>query len=145
MLKLLSKIKPQSPKYREPLFAPDYSATILATKKCNNSNEHSMHIRYLWIIIRSFGITIKVSNFHRWKKIRRIWPQQTWKILGINETIAFIWDKLITLSIFRTILIFGTFEFRLICNSGGHPKTYKKYRLLKFCYVPATSAGLNSS
>ncbi len=44
--KPLNKIKPQSPKknevhtYGTPDFAPDYSATVLATKKCPYSNEH---------------------------------------------------------------------------------------------------------
>ncbi len=31
-----------------PVFAPDYSATILVAKMCANSNEHSMHIRFQW-------------------------------------------------------------------------------------------------
>ncbi len=29
------------------VFAPDYSATVLAAKMCNNSNEHSMYIRFM--------------------------------------------------------------------------------------------------
>jgi hypothetical protein len=34
--------------YGAPVFAPDYSATVLAAKMCTNANEHSMDIRYLW-------------------------------------------------------------------------------------------------
>jgi hypothetical protein len=30
-----------------PVFAPDYSATVLAAKMCINSQEHSIHIRFL--------------------------------------------------------------------------------------------------
>jgi hypothetical protein len=29
------------------VFAPDYSATVLAAKMCTNSNQHSMYIRFL--------------------------------------------------------------------------------------------------
>jgi hypothetical protein len=48
-----NKIKPQSPKenevitYGAPVFAPDYSGTLLAADMCNNFNEHSMYIRFL--------------------------------------------------------------------------------------------------
>jgi hypothetical protein len=31
-----------------PVFAPDYSITILGAKFCTNSNEHSLYIRFLW-------------------------------------------------------------------------------------------------
>jgi len=34
--------------YGAPVFAPDYSATVLAAKMCTNSNEQSMHIIFLW-------------------------------------------------------------------------------------------------
>jgi hypothetical protein len=30
-----------------PVFAPDYSATVLAAKMCTNSNEHSIYIIFL--------------------------------------------------------------------------------------------------
>ncbi len=33
--------------YRTPVFAPDYSATVLTTKMCTDSDEHSMCIRFL--------------------------------------------------------------------------------------------------
>jgi hypothetical protein len=33
------------------VFATNYSATILATKICTKSNEHSMYVRYLWFAI----------------------------------------------------------------------------------------------
>jgi hypothetical protein len=33
--------------YGAPVFAPNYSATILSAKLCTNSNEHFMHIRFL--------------------------------------------------------------------------------------------------
>ncbi len=34
--------------YGEPVFVPDYSATVLAAKMFPNSLEHSMHIIFLW-------------------------------------------------------------------------------------------------
>ncbi len=34
--------------YEVPIFAPDYSATVLEVKMCTNSNEHSMSIRFIW-------------------------------------------------------------------------------------------------
>jgi hypothetical protein len=33
--------------YGAPVFASDYSTTVLATKMCTNSNEHSMYNRFL--------------------------------------------------------------------------------------------------
>jgi hypothetical protein len=33
--------------YGAPVFAPNYSATILSAKLCTNSNEHFMHKRFL--------------------------------------------------------------------------------------------------
>jgi hypothetical protein len=35
--------------YGAPVFAPDYSTTVLATKICTNSSEHSNHIIFLCI------------------------------------------------------------------------------------------------
>jgi len=32
--------------YGAPVFAPDYSATVLVAKMCTNANEHSMYIAY---------------------------------------------------------------------------------------------------
>jgi hypothetical protein len=32
-----------------PVFAPDYSATVLAVKMWTNSNEHSLYVRFLWL------------------------------------------------------------------------------------------------
>jgi hypothetical protein len=55
MFKRRNKIKPELSQkneantYGAPVIAPDYSATVLATKMCINSNEHSMYIRSLWI------------------------------------------------------------------------------------------------
>jgi hypothetical protein len=34
--------------YGATVFAPDYSATIVAADTCTNSDEHSMYIRILW-------------------------------------------------------------------------------------------------
>ncbi len=31
-----------------PVFAPDYSATVLAAKMFTNSNDHSMYFRFIW-------------------------------------------------------------------------------------------------
>jgi hypothetical protein len=33
-----------------PFFASDYRATVLAAKMCIKPNEHSMYIRFLWIV-----------------------------------------------------------------------------------------------
>ncbi len=33
--------------YGAPVFAPDYSTTVLAAKMCINSDEHSIYIRFL--------------------------------------------------------------------------------------------------
>jgi hypothetical protein len=35
--------------YEAPAFAPDHSATVLATEVCANSNEHSMYIILYYI------------------------------------------------------------------------------------------------
>jgi hypothetical protein len=43
---VLRKIKVEA--YGAPVFAPDYRATVLATKMWTKSHEHSMHIRFLW-------------------------------------------------------------------------------------------------
>ncbi len=40
--------KNEADTYGEPIFAPDYSATILAAKMSINLNEHFMYIRFLW-------------------------------------------------------------------------------------------------
>ncbi len=34
--------------FEAPVFAPNYSATVLAAKMCTNFIEHSMYIRSLW-------------------------------------------------------------------------------------------------
>ncbi len=44
--RVLSKNKVDT--YGPPVFAQDYSATILAAKMCTDSNEQSMYIRFLW-------------------------------------------------------------------------------------------------
>ncbi len=36
--------------YEEPVFAPDYIATVLEAKMCTNYNEHSMNISFLWCL-----------------------------------------------------------------------------------------------
>jgi hypothetical protein len=51
--KSLNKIKSQSPwenkvdTYGATLFAPDYSANVLAAKMCTNSHKHSIYIRFI--------------------------------------------------------------------------------------------------
>ncbi len=42
--------------YGKPNFALDYSATLSAAKMCTNSNEHSMHIRFIWSKHKLYGI-----------------------------------------------------------------------------------------
>jgi hypothetical protein len=37
--------------YGAQVFAPDYSATVLAAKMCTHSNQHYMCIRFLWLVI----------------------------------------------------------------------------------------------
>jgi len=34
--------------YRAQVFAPEYSTIVLAAKMYTNTNEHSMHIRFIW-------------------------------------------------------------------------------------------------
>jgi hypothetical protein len=34
--------------FEAPVFAPNYSATVLAAKMCTNFNEHFMYIKSLW-------------------------------------------------------------------------------------------------
>jgi hypothetical protein len=38
--------------YGSPVFAPDYSTTVLADKMCTSSNEHSIYIRcqQIWLV-----------------------------------------------------------------------------------------------
>jgi hypothetical protein len=39
--------KNEADTYGVPFYAPDFSATALAAKKCTNANEHSLYIRFL--------------------------------------------------------------------------------------------------
>jgi hypothetical protein len=41
--------------YGAPVFAPVYSAAVLATKICTYSDEHSVYIRFLWLKTRDKG------------------------------------------------------------------------------------------
>ncbi len=50
--RVLRKNKPDT--YWAPIFAPDYSATVLAAKMCTNSNEHSN-------ILDLYDIAIKMT------------------------------------------------------------------------------------
>ncbi len=44
-----------------PVFAPDYMPTVLAAKMCSNSNEHSMNIRFLWLLLKKCKLHLNVS------------------------------------------------------------------------------------
>jgi hypothetical protein len=35
--------------YGAPVFAPDYSTTVLGAKMCTDSNEHSLNVKFLQI------------------------------------------------------------------------------------------------
>jgi len=55
--------------YGAQVFAPDYSATVLAAKMCTNTNEHSMYIRFLcmlstWMFIYSQTTSTITLTFH---------------------------------------------------------------------------------
>jgi hypothetical protein len=52
--------KNEADTYGASVFAPNYSATVLAAKMHSNSNEHSLYIRFLWISHQPMACTINV-------------------------------------------------------------------------------------
>jgi hypothetical protein len=42
-------VKNEVDSHGAPVFAPDYGATVLATKMCTNANVHSMNVIWFWL------------------------------------------------------------------------------------------------